>query len=128
MLLIDVASRSLGVEVKGDLVSVIIKRNTTIPANEKETYSTCYNNQRSVNIVVYEGEGKFVKDCNKLGEFEFVKDCNKLGEFVINGIPPAPSGTPKIVVQFDFDQNGILKVDAYEEKSGNKGSITIKNV
>ena len=116
MLLIDVSSRSLGVEVKGDLVSVIIKRNTTIPANEKETYSTCYNNQRSVNIVVYEGEGKFVKDCNKLGEF------------VINGIPPAPAGTPKIVVEFDFDQNGILKVKANEEKSGNKGSITIKNV
>lgn len=116
MLLLDVAPLSLGVEVKGDLVSVIIPRNTTIPTNIIKTYSTSYDNERSVDIVVYEGEG------------EFVKDCNKLGEFVINGIPPAPAGTPKIVVEFDFDQNGILKVDAHEEKSGNKGSITIKNI
>ena len=61
------------------------------------------------------------------GEGKFVKDCKILGRFVINGIPPAPACTPKIVVKFDFDANGILKVDAHEEKSKNKGSITIKN-
>ena len=82
MVLLDVAPLSLGVEIVGDLVSVIIPRNTTIPAKREEKYTTSYNNQRSVEIVVLEGEGRFVKDCKKLGRF------------VINGIPPAPACTP----------------------------------
>ena len=116
MVLLDVAPLSLGTDIKGGLVSVIIPRNTTIPTTREASYTTTYDNQRSVDIVVLEGEGKFIKDCKNLGKF------------VINGIPPAPAGTPSIVVKFDFDENGILKVDAYEKTSGNKGSITIKNV
>jgi len=115
ILLLDVTPLSLGVETLGGLMTKIITRNTTIPTNGKGKFSTAADNQTVVGINVLQGERPLAKD-NK-----------SLGEFILEGIPPAPSGQPKIEVNFDIDVNGILIVTAIETETNSKQSIIIKD-
>uniref|UniRef100_A0ACD5XNN8 Uncharacterized protein n=1 Tax=Avena sativa TaxID=4498 RepID=A0ACD5XNN8_AVESA len=113
LLLLDVTPLSLGVETLGGFMSVVIPRTTTIPSKMDQIYSAAHDNQTSVVIKVYEGEGSMTID-NHL-----------LGKFTLRGIPPAPSGVPKINVTFEIEANCILKVWAQDTATGNKNSITI---
>ena len=94
LLLLDVAPLSLGLETSGCVMTVIIPRNTTVPAKKQQQFSTASDNQPGVDIKVFEGERAMTKDNNLLGRFE------------LTGIPPAPRGVPKIDVTFDVDANG----------------------
>src|SRR6266702_3150928 len=113
ILLLDVTPLSLGVETLGGVMTTQIARNTTIPTRKVETYSTASDNQPGVEIHVLQGERKFSKDNRSLGKFK------------LDGIPPAPRGTPQIEVTFDIDANGILNVSAKDKATNKEQKITI---
>jgi molecular chaperone DnaK len=113
VLLLDVTPLSLGVETLGGVMTKIIERNTTIPARRTEVFSTAEDNQSSVDIVVLQGER------------ERAADNRVLGRFKLEGIRPAPRGTPQIEVTFEIDANGILHVSARDQDTGAEQKITI---
>ena len=114
VLLLDVTPLSLGIETMGGVMTKLIESNTTIPTKKQEVFSTAADNQTSVEIKVLQGERPMAKD-NK-----------SIGNFILDGIPPAPRGTPQIEVTFDIDANGILNVSAKDKGTGKEQSIRIE--
>ena len=113
ILLLDVTPLTLGVETLGGVATPMIERNTTIPTKKSQVYSTAADSQTQVEIHVVQGERPMAND-NK-----------SLGRFILDGIPPAPRGTPQIEVTFDIDANGILNVSARDKATGREQKITI---
>ena len=115
ILVLDATPLSLGVETLGNVMTKLIERNTTIPTEKKETFSTAADNQSAVTINVLQGERQFAKD-NRL-----------LGTFNLEGIAPAPRGMPQIEVTFKIDVNGILSVTAKDKGTNKEANITVSN-
>src|SRR5262249_53811765 len=115
VLLLDVTPLSLGIETLGGVMTKLIERNTTIPKNQKQVFSTAEDNQPAVTIRVFQGEREMAAD-NRL-----------LGQFNLEDIPPAPRGVPQIEVTFDIDANGILNVSAKDLGTGKEKKIRIES-
>ncbi|MBN1517695.1 molecular chaperone DnaK [Candidatus Sumerlaeota bacterium] len=115
VLLLDVTPLSLGIETLGGVFTRLIERNTTIPVEKREIFSTAADNQTAVNIHVLQGEREMAIDNRTLGKFELV------------GLPPAPRGVPQIEVTFDIDANGILHVSAKDLGTGKEQKIRIES-
>lgn len=113
VLLLDVTPLTLAIETMGGVATPMIERNTTVPAQKTEVFSTAADNQSQVEIHIVQGERPMAAD-NK-----------SLGRFILDGIPPAPRGVPQIEVTFDIDSNGILKVTAKDKATGKSQNITI---
>ncbi len=114
VLLLDVTPLSLGIETLGGVSTKLIERNTTIPTQKSQVFSTASDGQTSVEINVLQGER------------ELAKDNRSLGRFILDGIPPAPRGVPQVEVQFDIDANGIVNVRAHDKGTGREQRITIQ--
>lgn len=115
VLLLDVTPLSLGIETLGSVSTTLIPKNTTIPTNKKEVFSTAADSQTAVDIHVLQGERPMATDNRTLGRFQ------------LTGIPPAPRGVPQVEVSFDIDANGILNVHAKDLGTGAKQSISIQS-
>jgi molecular chaperone DnaK len=113
VLLLDVTPLSLGIETLGGVATVLIPRNTTIPAKKSEIFSTATDNQTSVEVHVLQGERSMARDNRTLGRFH------------LTGLPPAPRGLPQVEVTFDIDANGIVNVTATDKATGKEQKITI---
>ncbi|MEK7612404.1 MAG: molecular chaperone DnaK [Patescibacteria group bacterium] len=114
VLLLDVTPLSLGIETLGGVFTRLIEKNTTIPTAKTQVFSTAAENQPSVEIRILQGER------------EMAADNKTLAQFVLDGIPPAPRGTPQIEVSFDIDANGILNVSAKDKGTGKSHSVRIE--
>ncbi len=114
LLLLDVIPLSLGIETMGGVLTHLVEKNTTIPTQRSQVFSTAADNQTSVEIHIAQGERPMAAD-NK-----------SLGRFILDGIPPSPRGVPQVEVTFDVDANGILNVKAKDKTSGKEQSIRIE--
>ena len=114
VLLLDVTPLSLGIETLGGIMTRLVERNTTIPTEKKQIFSTADDNQMAVTVKVYQGEREMAAN-NRL-----------LGQFNLEGIPPAPRGVPQIEVAFDIDANGIVNVSAKDLGTGKEQKVTIE--
>jgi molecular chaperone DnaK len=114
VLLLDVTPLSLGIETEGGIFTKLVERNTTVPTERKQVFSTAADNQTAVTVSVFQGERPMARD-NRL-----------LGQFNLEGIPPAPRGTPQVEVKFDIDANGILKVSAKDLGSNKEQTVSIE--
>ncbi len=114
VLLLDVIPLTLGIETLGGVLTPIVERNTTIPTQKKQVFSTASDNQPAVTIVVLQGERKMAKDNKEIGRFD------------LTDIPPAPRGMPQIEVAFDIDADGILHVSAKDVQTGKEQKIRIE--
>ena len=114
VLLLDVTPLNLGIETLGGVMTTLIEENTTIPTKESEVFSTAADNQTSVEVHVLQGDR------------EMAKDNRTLGRFHLDGIPPAPRGTPQIEVTFDINADGILNVSAVDKDTGKEQSIRVE--
>ncbi len=114
ILLLDVTPLSLGIETLGGVMTKLVERNTTIPTERKQVFSTADDNQSAVTVRVFQGEREMCAD-NRL-----------LGQFNLDGIPPSPRGVPQIEVKFDLDANGILNVGAKDLGTGKEQSVRIE--
>ncbi len=114
VLLLDVIPLTLGIETLGGVLTPLVERNTTIPTQKKQVFSTATDNQPAVTIVVLQGERKMARDNKEIGRFD------------LTDIPPAPRGTPQIEVAFDIDADGILHVSAKDLGSGKQQKIKIE--
>ena len=114
VLLLDVTPLSLGIETLGGVFTKLVERNTTVPTERKQVFSTAEDNQTAVTVRVFQGEREMAAD-NRL-----------LGQFNLEGIPPSPRGMPQIEVKFDIDQNGILNVSAKDLGTSKEQSVTIE--
>ena len=115
VLLVDVIPLSVGIETVGGVMTKVLDRNTAVPAERSQTFSTHTDNQRGVNVKVFEGERAMAKDCRLLGSFE------------LSGIAPAARGVPQIAVSFNVDRNGILLVSAEDKANSQRESLTISS-
>ena len=114
MLLLDVTPLSLGIEVAGGVTDKIILRNSTVPASATQYYTTQIDGQTNVAIHVLQGERELARDCRSLARFD------------LKGVPPMPAGLPRIEVKFLIDANGILRVSAREQRSGQEAEIDVQ--
>jgi len=114
VLLLDVTPLSLGIETEGGIFTKLVERNTTIPTERKQVFSTAADNQSAVTVSVFQGERPMARD-NRL-----------LGQFNLEGIPPAPRGMPQIEVRFDIDANGILNVSAKDLGTNKEAKVRIE--